>query len=244
MVGVAAKRRVIVNHLNSPCASSNSSSGRPCHDIQLHVTSSGLGQALEGGGSMLEENHSQEGHNHTNSTGSDQMTSQDAAIQYLEEAFEDHLYVKDKAGGFPLPLFILGVFLTCLCFSLCCVGDRLFGQKGGLSEALSSKPPRRNQFVIRDRVMYEWDQTPKTLTFYTKPPSGVTRHNIEVTIWPCNVAIGRKLKPTFLNEELYAYIDVETSYWSLSSSGELEIHMTKVDEEEWPCVFKSHQPSD
>lgn len=140
---------------------------------------------------------------------------------------------------FAFPLLILGCCLP-LCIAAWCLWER----KKGLRGLAMMKPESRKQFFVQDRVMYEWSQTSSTITFYTLPPSGVTKSNLEVSITPSNLTIGRRLKPTFLNEELFSFVDVEASSWNVSRDGELEIHLAKAVVENWPCLFKAHQPMD
>lgn len=98
----------------------------------------------------------------------------------------------------------------------------------------------RNQYVFENRVVYEWDQTETTITIYARPPGNISMRNIEVVVWPDHIYIGRKGKPPFLEEELYALIDAEGSSWFISPRGELEICLRKVEDGEWPGVILSH----
>jgi hypothetical protein len=101
---------------------------------------------------------------------------------------------------------------------------------------------RRNQYVHRSRVVYEWIQTPSTITFFTKLPTGQTQDSLEVKLWPKHARIGRKDKVPFLREALYDTVDVEKCYWSVSK-GELVITLAKKIDQTWPCVFEAHHPN-
>lgn len=108
-------------------------------------------------------------------------------------------------------------------------------------EGSTARPKKaRHQYIFEDRLIYEWDQTPTTITLYAKPPGAVSMKNIEVVVWPDHLYIGRKGKPPFLEEDLYAIIDAGRSSWFRSRRGELEICLRKVEEAAWPGVILSH----
>jgi len=125
---------------------------------------------------------------------------------------------------------VLAVFLCSCCF--CFAGMSRLGGKESSNG--------RNQYISKNRIIYEWDQNSETITIYTKPPGGISKHNIEVLVWARHVHIGRKGKPPFLKEELYANINPESSTWSISRAGELEIRLQKIEAAEWPCVMLAH----
>lgn len=125
---------------------------------------------------------------------------------------------------------VLTVFICSCCF--CAVGMSLLKTK--------RKSNGRNQYVSKNRVIYEWDQTPDTITLYTKPPGRISEKNIEVIVWSNQLQIGRKDKDPFLKEPLWAAVDADTKSWKVSSEGELEICLEKVEAAEWPCVMPAH----
>lgn len=149
------------------------------------------------------------------------------ALQHFRSMLENHTTTAE--------LIVLSVMLVFF-FCVCCVCFTGFSASLGDSSSENG----RNQYTSKNRVIYEWDQTPETLTMYTKPPPGITKHNIEVLLWAKQVSIGRKDKPAFLKEELYADIDVSLSTWGISRAGELEIRFRKQEETQWPCVMKAH----
>lgn len=126
----------------------------------------------------------------------------------------------------------LGFLLLICCCSACTQATAFVKSSTG-----------RNRYFSKERIIYEWDQTASTITMYTKPPGGLSKHNIEVMVWPKNVKIGRRGKPPFLKEELYALVDAEASTWSITRNGELQIRLLKVEEGEWPCVLLAHESS-
>jgi hypothetical protein len=101
---------------------------------------------------------------------------------------------------------------------------------------------KRNQYIHRSRVIYEWIQTPNSVTFFTKLPPGQTQDSLEVKLWPNHARMGRKDKVPFLKEALYAAIDVEKCSWSVTWTGDLVITLAKEVDQEWPCVFSAHHP--
>lgn len=107
--------------------------------------------------------------------------------------------------------------------------------------AKRSKQVGRRKYTANDRVLYEWEQTPVSITMYTKPPSSVPKDELEVVISLRHLRIGQKDKEPFVKEELFSEVNVEASSWKISKKGELEICFQKqywnVD---WPCVILAH----
>jgi hypothetical protein len=110
------------------------------------------------------------------------------------------------------------------------------------SLTVSKSCNRRNQYVHRSRVIYEWIQTPNAITFFTKLPPGQTQDSLEVKLWPKHARIGRKDKVPFLREALYEAVDVDKCCWSVNRKGELVITLAKKVDQTWPCVFEAHHP--
>lgn len=101
----------------------------------------------------------------------------------------------------------------------------------------------RQKYIVKDRVIYEWDQTPNTVTMYLQAPRNVSKHSMEVLAWPNRIQIQLKGKAPFLKEELFAVVDADACTWSITRKGELQIRLKKVEEAEWPCVLLAHQPT-
>jgi len=135
------------------------------------------------------------------------------------------------------PKVFVGAVLA-LFFCSCCLVFLSTGKRR------RKRPRGRRQYVIKDRILYEWDQTPRTITIYTKPPGRILKDNIEVMVWPRHVHIGRKGNAPFLKEELFGIVNAEASSWCVSRKGELEICLHKVEEGEWPCVISAHRDAD
>jgi hypothetical protein len=100
----------------------------------------------------------------------------------------------------------------------------------------------RNRHISHDqtRIIYEWEQTEETITLYTKPPNGISKQNMDVTIKASHITIGRKGRPPFMKEELFGSIDPDASTWDITAEGELAVVMLKVEEGKWPCVMMAH----
>jgi len=116
--------------------------------------------------------------------------------------------------------------LMCIC---CCLANR----------PASYCPPSgpRNQYIHNSRLVYEWDQSPKSATIYIKPPKGIKRNDLDIKIDARNLRVGRKGKPSFLREEIYDLVNEELSSWTLRSNGELHIVLHKVRRGEWPTIL-------
>lgn len=125
---------------------------------------------------------------------------------------------------------LLVVTLLCAC-CFCC-----------LTAGAGKSSASRKQFISKGRVVYEWNQTDAKVNVYTKLPRGLKEQDVEVLVWPLHVQIGKKGKPPFLKEELYERIEVQSSAWTTSSTGELEVSLQKVRAAKWPCVMKTHLP--
>merc|ERR1719316_2370145 len=110
---------------------------------------------------------------------------------------------------------------------LACGGSATYVCMGHMQKTCCVKRSNsRNRFMIKDRIIYEWDQTPNTITMYLKAPGGLSKHNIEVLVWPKRIQIDVRGNPPFLKEELFAAVDAEASAWSISRKGELQIRLS------------------
>jgi hypothetical protein len=105
-----------------------------------------------------------------------------------------------------------------------------------------SKSDARMQYIHRGRVIYEWTQTLKVLTLFTKLPPGQTQETLEIKVWPKHVKVGRKGKVPFIKEALYDAVDVGKCSWAITEAGELKISFVKDMEQAWPCVLFAHHP--
>jgi len=101
-------------------------------------------------------------------------------------------------------------------------------------------PHGRHQYVVKDRILYEWEQTPATITIHTKVPGRTRQEDVEVSVLAREVQFGKKGRVPFVKEELFASVDAEATSWELSAKGELQICLQKVEEAEWPGVATAH----
>mmetsp|Transcript_151749 Transcript_151749/g.268696 ORF Transcript_151749/g.268696 Transcript_151749/m.268696 type:complete len:252 (-) Transcript_151749:84-839(-) len=124
---------------------------------------------------------------------------------------------------------IVGSALVLLICCACCLANR---RKSYLPPF-----PTRSQHVHNGRVVYEWDQTPKSATLYLKPPEGVRKNDLDIGIAAKHIRVGRKNKPSFLMEETFDLVNEEMSYWTLRNNGELQIVLRKATRGEWPQVL-------
>lgn len=124
---------------------------------------------------------------------------------------------------------IAGSALVLLIGCACCLARRQKSQFPAF--------PARNQHTHNGRVVYEWDQTPKQATLYLKPPEGVRKNDLDIGIAGKHIRVGRKNKPSFLQEETFDYVNEEMSYWNLRNNGELQIVLRKATRGEWPQVL-------
>lgn len=103
-------------------------------------------------------------------------------------------------------------------------------------EFLSMRASReRHQHFFKGRVIYEWDQTPNEATIYIKPPAGLSKDDLEISIQSQTIRVGRKGRGAFLRDQLYEQIDEKASSWTLRG-GELRIRLVKVEMLNWPVV--------
>lgn len=138
---------------------------------------------------------------------------------------------------------LLGVSFFALAIALVVYSCAVAGQ-----DTTCSDSNERNQYLFENRLIYEWTQTPETITIYIAPTFKSRRRStreylqdeIEVDIQKDHISIGKKNKPPFLNDELYDTIDVEGSSWFISDRKEIEICLQKVEDADWPCVIPSH----
>jgi hypothetical protein len=137
-----------------------------------------------------------------------------------------------------------GICSMALFACFCCWMDLLRTASKSKNFAWQSKasPSSRNQYIHRERVVYEWEQSSETMTLYTQLPTGVKKKDIEVKFWPRHMKMGRAGKAPFIKEELFNYVAVDECKWDVTRSGELAISLPKATTEDWPCVFKAHHP--
>jgi len=100
----------------------------------------------------------------------------------------------------------------------------------------SAKGPRK-QHLHEGRVVYEWTQSQKDGEIYIRVPEGLSKNDLDICISPKHVSVGCKGKPPFMSEETYAEINEEGSAWRLRNHGELQIHLSKAVEAEWPWML-------
>lgn len=94
-----------------------------------------------------------------------------------------------------------------------------------------------------DVPIYDWDQNFAEVNIYMMPPPNVDKEDLEIKIASGKLKVGRKGKPPFLQEDLYATIIEQESSWKLRGNGELKIQLRKAKLETWPhaLMHKSDQ---
>mmetsp|Transcript_129714 Transcript_129714/g.225356 ORF Transcript_129714/g.225356 Transcript_129714/m.225356 type:complete len:251 (+) Transcript_129714:111-863(+) len=114
----------------------------------------------------------------------------------------------------------------------------LFWLVGALAQHLLSRSKgSRIQYIHDGRVVYEWDQSPKAVIVYIKPPKGMTKGDLDIRIASRHLRVGRKDKPSFLAEETYDLVNEQMSSWCLRSNGELQIILRKARRGLWPVLL-------
>mmetsp|Transcript_32311 Transcript_32311/g.58952 ORF Transcript_32311/g.58952 Transcript_32311/m.58952 type:complete len:270 (-) Transcript_32311:37-846(-) len=129
----------------------------------------------------------------------------------------------------PVLAYLAGAVLVALSFSSCCLVRRL-------TTCLPLKGARQ-QHLHNGNVVYEWDQTPNRATIYIRPPKYVSKSDLDIRISARHLRVARKGKPSFLREEIYELVNEEMSFWTLRSSGELQIYLKKAKKAQWPAVL-------
>jgi len=128
---------------------------------------------------------------------------------------------------------LIGCSIFIIFFIFVCLG------RSSLSNGLTEV---RHRHISKDqtRIIYEWTQTPEKITVFTKPPHGISKQLLDVTIRPNFITIGRKGRPPFMKEELFSNINAEASTWDITREGELAVTLPKKEKAEWPCVMLAH----
>lgn len=127
---------------------------------------------------------------------------------------------------------IIGIGLAVFFCYMCCVVQPLASH---LAE--DNMYASRNQHLHDGRLVYEWSQTPKVVKIYIRPPEGVSKSELDISIDPRRLRVGLKGKPFFLDEETYDLVNNKKSYWQIQEDGELEIHLQKVRKAHWPQIL-------
>lgn len=139
----------------------------------------------------------------------------------------------------------ISVFLIAVLCCSCCVMDRFMG--GGRSRKhthFEEDLCPRITHLHDKKPIYEWDQNSTVANIYMKPPPNVEKKDLEIKISSKKLKVGRKGKPPFLQEDLYAPICEEESSWRLRSNGELKINLRKAVKGEWPKVLNHRSDTD
>jgi len=139
--------------------------------------------------------------------------------------------VPTEEDGEELPVSTLAMFFAAVSILLFLVGYC------GCSYCGFSKAPQRNVQKHKGRVVFEWDQCSAMANMYIRPPPGLDKKDIEVTIEPASLKVGRKGKAPFLEESFYDEVDVGRCSWKLRSNGELQIYLQKFQSGEWPNLL-------
>jgi len=147
-------------------------------------------------------------------------------------------------------IMIIGISVGVIAFFCCscCVMDKFMGGGGRsrkythIEEDLCPRIPHLHE----KKVIYEWDQNSTVINIYMKPPASVDKKDLEIKISSRKLKVGRKGKPPFLQEDLFATIIEQESNWRLRSNGELKINLRKAKNGEWPkaLVHKSDQATE
>jgi hypothetical protein len=136
---------------------------------------------------------------------------------------------------------IFGLLGVSACLIAFCVAGFFYQERQLISSPTENG---RQQYVYKERVIYEWEQTPHAIRLFTQLPRGVKKSDVEVKIWPKHLKIAIYGKQPFIKEELFSLVDVSQSAWTISWNGELAVCMQKaLDNEEWPCVIEAHNPN-
>jgi len=100
--------------------------------------------------------------------------------------------------------------------------------QSSLSVKMSSTTKEgRIKFEYEGRLIYEWDQSLDECNIYIKPPEGVTKNVLDISITHNHLRVGLKGSPPFIDENTFSIIVADESYWMLSD-GELNINLQKM----------------
>mmetsp|Transcript_71345 Transcript_71345/g.111743 ORF Transcript_71345/g.111743 Transcript_71345/m.111743 type:complete len:334 (+) Transcript_71345:88-1089(+) len=157
----------------------------------------------------------------------------------ISSFLESQIELVQKARGLPKRFWILAITVSFIAVIVCFCG--ILGRS--MLEGSSCKSNGRSRYLLKGRVLYEWEQTSTNVTLYTKPPEGVQTTSLEVSIYPRHLKIGRRGKPPWMKEELFGVADSTQSTWEISEEGELVVCLYKGEAGlEWPCVIRAHHP--
>jgi hypothetical protein len=75
--------------------------------------------------------------------------------------------------------------------------------------------PIRKQFIYKDRVIYEWEQTLEDVNIFVTPPQGIKAKMIDCKITPTQLTLGIKGNPPFIQENFFSQVKVKDSFWTM-----------------------------
>lgn len=101
---------------------------------------------------------------------------------------------------------------------------------------------KRHKYINNGVVIYEWEQSLDEINIFINLESKtVNKNDLDIDIQSKRIKIGLKGKKSFMEGELFAVINKESSYWFIEDNI-LHILLTKANKGEiWNKVFKDHK---
>lgn len=109
-----------------------------------------------------------------------------------------------------------------------------------LPSSLMTKKGKEGRFKFEydGNTIYEWEQSLEDVNIYIVPPTGITRHDLEIIISHSHLRIGLKGLPSFIDEDTCSVVVPDESTWTFSDN-EVTIILQKMRKgEAWDCALK------
>ncbi|KAJ3115394.1 hypothetical protein HDU96_000699 [Phlyctochytrium bullatum] len=101
---------------------------------------------------------------------------------------------------------------------------------------------RERERLEQEALPYKWKQTLKDVDIVVPVPKGTRGRDLAVVIKKKEISVGFKGKEPIFNGELCNTVKLEESTWILDS-GEIQIHLEKVNQMEWWKNVVTHHPA-
>jgi hypothetical protein len=113
------------------------------------------------------------------------------------------------------------------------------GEVGGAGVQTITKKTMDGRYIFEHegQTVYEWEQNIEEVNIYIRPPPGVTKAHLDITITHERVTIGIKGEVPFIDEKTGGAVKVSESFWTLGD-GELNITLCKMLKADmWECAL-------
>ncbi|THH34040.1 hypothetical protein EUX98_g146 [Antrodiella citrinella] len=108
--------------------------------------------------------------------------------------------------------------------------------------AVRDAADRAREKAEQDALPYKWSQVLTDADVIVPVPAGTRGRDLAVVLQKRKLSVGLKGKEPILTGELFADIKMEDSTWTLEDNKEVQIHLEKVNKQQWWPHILTHHP--